>query len=371
MQHTNYPNKCAWNPLSRSGITPSGFVACSFYNSPYLRAVVWNPTSGATATYTSSTSYKLIDLTTRKQGGWVVGVPSHTTGIVLYSFDKASGFGSESRVLEGSDFNGAAFSRDGDKLLLSTSSSLKMYSFSKSGLGSELALASTSVSGITSVSASFDFNTYIVVGTGGGVEIRSFDNLSSSGSAWSGSSLGALKFGALSGLMANGYRYWAVGQKEANDYAASDLWFGRLTGDNAFGTAYKVNVNTDKTRKVFSVAFCENRNAMLVGQNTNDNDTDNPGNDLHSWLLGSTLQNETGPPSGSYDGQRATNGNARGGAPWSLLCIPGTDSVVAGLGYGWNNTRGLDAASIAANGSLSGLSDPASMGSGVDGLDWF
>ena len=369
MQHTNAPNKSAWNPLSRNNISPQGFVAGSYWNTPYLRANVWNTSTGVTQQWTAPNTYKIVRLATRKQGGWVAAVPhssSAASGVLIISFDSSNGFGAIERVLDGTTFTGCAFSRDGDKLLLTTSSSLRMFQFSKAGLGSEITLASTNVANITNVSASFDLNTYLVTGSSGGMELRSFDNVSSSGVAWSGSALGNLAYPALSGICQNGYRYWAAGQEQG-----SKCWFGRLTSDNAFGTAYYVNVSTNKTRKVFSVTFCESRNCILVGQNTNDNDTDNPGNDLHSWDLGAALSNETGPPSGSYSGSKATNGNERGGAPWSLLCIPNTNSVIAGLGFGWNNTRGLDASLINANASMTGLASPGSMGSGCQTLDWF
>ena len=369
MQHTNAPNKSAWNPLSRYSITPQGFVAGSFYYTPYLRANVWNTIAGVTQQWTAPNTYKIVHLATRKQGGWVVAVPhvsSAASGVLVIPFSANSGFGTIERVLDGTVFNGCVFNRDGNKILLATSSSLRMFEFSNAGLGSEISIASTGVQNITNVATSFELNTYIVTGASGGMELRSFDNVSSSGVSWSGAALGDLAYPALSGICLNGYRYWAVGQNQG-----SKCWFGRLTSDNAFGSAYYVNVSTDKTRKVFSVTFCENRNCLLVGQNTNDNDTDNPGNDLHSWVLGATLNNETGPPSGSYDGARATNGNNRGGAPWSLLCVPGTDSVIAGLGYGWNNTRGLDGALINANGSLGSGVSAGSMGAGVQSLDWF
>ena len=375
MQHTNVPNKSAWNPISRNGIEPSGFVSVSAYQTPYMRAAKWNPDDGATAIYDTANTYQFDDVSTRKQGGWIAAVPRNTNGIVLYPFDKDTGFGSKVVVLEThGPFVAVRFSSDGNYLACCTSTDLHIYNFNSAGIGSEIQnLPALRVSSIYKLAHSYELDTFMVCGTSNPcIELRTFNDLDDQGIV-NNTSLG-LGFPKLSGIQASGKRYWALSVVNS-----SLCYYGQIDNRTTLTSDGYINTNTNRNYPSWCPMFVDEGNAIYLGQSTDSRSDDyaNGGHDYLGYVIPANGGNLTGP---SYNGHtissmgsaftaRWTNGGDGGGVI-ATLRPPGLDVGISGLNYGWNNTRAIDCSIITASG-FGASKSTFSTGVGVRELDWF
>lgn len=383
MQHTNYPNRSVWNPLSRNGVEPSGFVAVSNFRTPYMRAALWTPVAGTTAVYDPVNTYKYNDVSTRKQGGWIAAVPHNTSGIVLFPFDKDSGFG-DKEIIAGAtgQFIGVAFSSDGNYLLAVTSSAIKAWNFTKTGIGDEVTgMPALRVSAINGLEHNYELDTFLISGNSTpSIELRSFDNLSEEGrvnnvNLTTGSNSGSA-ITAISGVQASGKRYWAF-SPVGSLVTVYRCYYGQIDNRTTLTTDGYVDLNTNESYHPHAPMFFDEGNALYLGQST-DPDDSNAGRDYLGYVLPSGGGNLTGPQysgatitnTGSSFTSRQTNGGD-GGSVIATLRWPGADAAISGLNYGWDNTRGLDASVITSAGFGASLATPFSMGAGSQGLDWF
>jgi len=381
MQHTNYPNKSSWNPTSRNGIEPCGVVSASNYGGPFMRAAVWNPEDGLTAVYDTPNTYAYLDVSTRKQGGWIAAVPANTAGLVLLPFNKESGFGDKTIIgTNYGQFVAAKFSSDGDILIAITSSKLYVWRFNKSGLQQEITetVPPTRLVSLQGLDVSYSLQTFIITGIGTAMlELRSFNNLSDEGRL-NDFNMGGPGFTKLSGVFSNGKRYWAYSPNNV-----SRCYFGQIDNRSVLSWDGYIETNTNRNYPSFCPMFVEELDSLTLGQATDSrsNDFANGGVDYFMYQLPSG-----GTPAGgaligpSYDGNTLTSlGNAwsatttnggDGGGVIATLRPPGWDVAISGLNYGWNNQRAIDVRKTFDMGFSTALTAWAA-GVGVTELDWF
>jgi hypothetical protein len=340
-----------------------------------MRAAKWNPDDGATAIYDTANTYQFDDVSTRKQGGWIAAVPRNTNGIVLYPFDKDTGFGSKVVVLEThGPFVAVRFSSDGNYLACCTSTDLHIYNFNSAGIGSEIQnLPALRVSSIYKLAHSYELDTFMVCGTSNPcIELRTFNDLDDQGIV-NNTSLG-LGFPKLSGIQASGKRYWALSVVNS-----SLCYYGQIDNRTTLTSDGYINTNTNRNYPSWCPMFVDEGNAIYLGQSTDSRSDDyaNGGHDYLGYVIPANGGNLTGP---SYNGHiissmgsaftaRWTNGGDGGGVI-ATLRPPGLDVGISGLNYGWNNTRAIDCSIITASG-FGASKSTFSTGVGVRELDWF
>lgn len=382
MFNISFPAKHSWNPLSKELQDAVGFVAGGSF-SPYIKAHVYTPSGGVSASYQPSTLPSgSAKVAARKQGRWIACVAGGYLSV--YAFSASSGFGSRSSHVAITGVHDCKFSHDGSMLLVVTTSGYQIYDFNHgTGLGSLLTTATSSVTGtFKNIGISPDGDHFILSGTGGSmIERRSFDDLLGSGLTCSTTppAAGSSYLGvdasnnpyywtndgecSLSGICANGKSYYAY---MANKY----VYYG-LVNANGLGEPKAI----DMAYITRSVEFIPKYNLIAVGAAT-DPETRSQGTDLRIFALSDSptdLTRSDNVSNHACEGNGGSVGNDSnpGGAPISLEWIDSMSTLFVGLGYGWNNTRPFHSLGVASNGSLSVQSYPTSHPKGVESIDWF
>lgn len=377
MFNISFPAKHSWNPLSKELQDAVGFVAGSHF-SPYIKAHVYTPSGGVTASYQPATlPSSTANVAARKQGRWIACVSGGYLSV--YEFSASTGFGNRTTHTAITGSYACKFSLDGSKLLIVAASGYYVYDFNHgTGLGSLLTVSASSVTGtFKSIAVSPDSDHFLVAGSGGSmIERRSFDDLQGTGlvcdttppAAGATYSSGGYNLASdgecrLSGICSNGKSYYAYLSSRYCYYGLVEA--GKLGDPSVIDMAYIAR----------SVEFIPEHDFIAVGAAT-DAEGRSQGTDLRLFALSDTptdlsRSNNVSNYACIGNGGSVGDDSNPGGAPWALEWIKSMSTLVVGLGYGWNNTRPFHSLGVASSGALSAQSYPTSHPKGVESIDWF
>jgi WD40 repeat protein len=372
MFSSSVPAKHGWNLPTRDVRSAIGFAAGANYT-PYLDAHVYDTASGSTANFQPATAHSagVYGISTRKQGGYIAVCTN--TDWSIYPFNSSTGFGSRTDYSL-SNARAVRFSPDGTLLAVASTSSVSVYSFSSSGLGSLITTLSSGVSSITDIHFSYD-NRYLGVAGGGGTVLELFRTgnwsqtpltcpstptaagLDSYDTTWANPQ-GNYGWLRLSGVCANGYSYYAY-------QTQNKVLYGTVSGTGLSAPSSITFTKSWYNLAPYGIDFAPEQNFLFVGHSTEENGKA-PGPDLRIFALSNTLPNLVKENSVTL----GYVGSGDGGMPFNIAYMPTQKVLAMGSNDGYSNTRAYWCFSVSDAGAFTEELYPTGLRD-TRCIDWF